>query len=203
MQLNAAGFYYDYKNKQEAAYINTFVGALVQLTNVPRSRIRGFELEAHWQATPHLSFDGSTTYLDAVITDWPNAGVNNGANLAVPTDLAGARLANSPRWQSNLSGTYETPLTKNLTGFATLDMNSRTSYSGRVLELDPTTGVAGYTLFDARAGVKDPDGAWQVSLWVRNLADKYYYTSAFVGNSIYARMNGMPRTFGLSGRVNF
>ena len=203
LHINASAFWYDYKNKQESNYINTFVGPLVQLTNVPRSRIRGFEVETHWQATPQLSFDGSATYLDAVITNWPNAGVDVGGTLAVPTDLAGTRLANSPRWQSNFSSTYEAPVAKDLTGFVTVDMNTRTSYSVRVLALDPTTGVPGYTLFDARTGIKGPDDAWQVSLWVRNLANRYYYQSAFVGNSVFARMNGMPRTFGLSGRMNF
>jgi len=203
LRLNASAFWYDYRNKQEADYINTFVGALVQLTNVPRSRVRGVELEGHWQASPRLSFDGSTTYLDAVVTDWPDAGVNNGANLAVATNLAGTRLANSPRWQSNLAGTYEAPLNGRLTGFLTLDMNARTSSSGRVLALDPATAVPGYTLVNGRIGIKGEGDRWQLALWVRNLADRYYYTSAFVGNSVFVRMNGMPRSFGLSGRVRF
>jgi len=203
LHLNASAFWYDYKNKQETNYINTFVGALAQLTNVPRSRIRGVELDAVWQATPELSFTASTTYLDAVITNWANAGLVNAANVAVPTNLAGARLANAPRWQSNASATYEMPLSATLRGFVSGDVSQRDAYSGEILALNPSTAVPAYALLDARVGVKNPDGKWQVSLWVRNLADHYYYTSAYFGNSINVRMNGMPRTFGLSGRVNF
>jgi iron complex outermembrane receptor protein len=203
LHINASAFWYDYKNKQETNFINTFVGALAQLTNVPRSRIRGVELDGVWQATPTLSFTASTTYLDAVITNWANAGLVNAANVAVPTNLAGARLANAPRWQSNAAATYEVPVSATLRAFVTGDVAQRATYSGEILELNPATAVPGYAIFDARAGVKSQDGKWQVSLWVRNLADHYYYTSAFFGNSIYVRMNGMPRTFGLSARVNF
>ena len=203
LHLNASAFWYDYKNKQETNFINTFVGALAQLTNVPRSRIRGFELDGVWQATPELSISASTTYLDAVITNWPDAGLVNAANAAVPTNLANARLANSPRWQSNAAVTYEVPLSGSLNGFVTGDVAQRASYSGEILELNPATEVPGYAILGARAGVKAHDGKWQASLWVRNLADHYYYTSAYFGNSIFVRMNGMPRTFGVSARVNF
>lgn len=203
LNLNASAFWYDYKNKQETNYINTFVGALAQLTNVPRSRIRGVEVDARWQATPELLLTASTTYLDAKVTNWPDAGVNGANNVAVPTDLAGARLANAPTWQSNGAITYERPVSETLHGFATADVEQRSFYSGGILALNAATGVPGYALLGARAGVKAADGKWQVSLWVRNLADKYYYTSAFSGNGIYVRMNGMPRTVGLSGRVSF
>ena len=203
ISLNASAFWYDYKDKQETNYVNTFVGALAQLTNVPRSRIRGFELDGHWQATPELSFSASTTFLDAKVTNWPNAGVVNASNVAVPTNLAGARLANAPRWQSNAAVTYEAPVSAALRGFVTADVEQRAFYSGDILALDGFTGVPGYALVGARIGVKGEADKWQVSLWVRNLADRYYYTSAILGNGIFARMNGMPRTFGLSGRVNF
>lgn len=203
LRLNGSAFWYDYKDKQETNYINTFVGALVQLTNVPRSRVRGFELDAQWKPIEQLSVDGSVTYLDAQITNWPNAGVNNGANLAVATNLAGARLANSPRWQGNAAVTWTQPVNERLNGFFTLAMNGRTETSGRVLKLDPATAIPGYALFDARLGLKEAEDKWQVSLWVRNLGGRYYYTSAFVGNGVFVRTNGMPRTFGVSGRFNF
>jgi outer membrane receptor protein involved in Fe transport len=64
-------------------------------------------------------------------------------------------------------------------------------------------GRAGYTLVNGRLGIKAADDKWRVSLWMRNMADRYYYTSAFVGNSLFVRMNGMPRTVGLSGQVSF
>lgn len=203
LRLNASAFWYDYKDKQEAHFVNTFVGALVQLTNVPKSRIRGFEVDGVWKLSDNFTLDGSATYLDAEVTNWPNAGVNNGANLAVVTNLAGARLANSPRWQTSLGISYEQPLNDRVSGFASIDMNSRTASSGRVLALDAATGVEGYTLFNARFGVKEADEKWSISLWVRNLGDTYYYTSAFVGNGIHVRTNGMPRTFGVNGRFNF
>lgn len=202
LRINGAAFWYDYRDKQETNYVNTFAGALAQMTNVPRARVRGFELDATWQATRNLSFQASTTYLDARVTRWPDAGIDAGG-VAVSTDVSGARLANAPSWQSNLAGTYEHRVGSGLTAFLTVDMNARTSYSGRILELDPSSAVPGYTLVNGRLGIKAADDKWRVSLWMRNMADRYYYTSAFVGNSLFVRMNGMPRTVGLSGQVSF
>ncbi|MGG2352412.1 TonB-dependent receptor domain-containing protein, partial [Salmonella enterica] len=86
---NASAFWYDYKNKQETNYINTFVGALAQLTNVPRSRIRGVEVDARWQATPELLLTASTTYLDAKVTNWPDAGSTVRTMWRCPPTLPG------------------------------------------------------------------------------------------------------------------
>lgn len=202
LRVNASAFWYDYKDKQEADYINTFVGALVRLTNVPRSRVRGFEADATLKLFDGLRIDASTTYLDAEVTRWPDAGVYNGT-VSIPTNLSGSRLANSPEWTTNAAITYEKPISEKFLASISADVAAKTDYSTRIFALDPSTGVAGYTLVNGRVGLRTQDDAWSFSIWVRNLTDRYYYTSAFVGNGVFVRTNGMPRTFGFSTAYKF
>ncbi|WP_457848544.1 TonB-dependent receptor domain-containing protein, partial [Staphylococcus aureus] len=49
LQLNAAAFHYDYKNKQLLTYFrDPIFGALQYLQNVPKSLVEGGELSATW-----------------------------------------------------------------------------------------------------------------------------------------------------------
>ncbi len=60
---------------------------------------------------------------------------------------------------------------------------------------DPLT-IPSYALVDLRAGVEG--GAWTAQAWVRNAADKHYWTSSLHVNDVLLRYTGMPRTFGVT-----
>jgi iron complex outermembrane receptor protein len=65
VQLNAAGFYYDYTNKQIlGAVADVVYGALPSLVNVPKSHVTGFEVSGAY--TPNwfqgLTLSGSASY---------------------------------------------------------------------------------------------------------------------------------------------
>jgi iron complex outermembrane receptor protein len=61
------------------------------------------------------------------------------------------------------------------------------------------TRVEDYWLWGARASLGSVEGDWKTTLWVRNLTDEYYYPAAIGGgNATYVRINGMPRTFGVT-----
>ncbi len=74
VQLNAAAFYYDYKDKQIRGKLrdNTF-GALDALINVPKSRIFGAEADITIKPVSGLTINGAITFLDSKITAGPPA----------------------------------------------------------------------------------------------------------------------------------
>jgi iron complex outermembrane receptor protein len=79
------------------------------------------------------------------------------------------------------------------------DASYRSGFYAAV-NLDPFSRVAGYALLGLHAGVRQPDGRWDVSVWVRNLTDKNYYNTKAVVSTYGTVMAalGDPRTFGLT-----
>jgi len=79
MQLNGAGFFMDYEDRQSlTVYTADDISNLVlfpvpdiTLINAPKSESQGFELEMIWQATEGLNIQAGVAYLDSVIKEGP------------------------------------------------------------------------------------------------------------------------------------
>ncbi|MFD2580330.1 TonB-dependent receptor domain-containing protein [Novosphingobium colocasiae] len=68
LSISAGAFYYDYRNKQlRAKFVDPIFGGLDKLVNVPKSEIKGAEIEFQARPTQNLTFSGSATYLDAKV----------------------------------------------------------------------------------------------------------------------------------------
>jgi iron complex outermembrane receptor protein len=71
-QVNAAAFYYNYKNDQIPLTVAQTAGGLGQAQsiffNVPAAKSVGFELESIWQPIDHLQILFNYSYLDAHVT---------------------------------------------------------------------------------------------------------------------------------------
>ncbi|MFV0275640.1 MAG: TonB-dependent receptor [Parahaliea sp.] len=197
MQLNAAAFYYDYQDKQEADRAVTFVGNISGLTNVPESEIFGAELDLQWAPIDGLMINAGVAWLDTEVTEW-NA-VDNAASVwpvTVRQDVSGIELPQSPEWAYTGQDSYQWPVGDGL----------QLEVAGDVAFTDDTSGGAAperatedYTLFNARIGLGAADGNWRALLWVRNLTDEDYYPAAYLGgNGPYVRSYGMPRTYGIT-----
>src|SRR3546814_3804808 len=66
--LNGGVFYYDYKNKQlRAKIVDPFFNALDGLVNVPKSRVKGAELELSARVVEGLTVSAAATYIDAKV----------------------------------------------------------------------------------------------------------------------------------------
>lgn len=197
LQLNASAFYYDYRDKQEADAAVTFVGNISGLTNVPKSRIQGAEIEAHWAPVRGLNIDAAAAWLDTKVLEWQATDpfLSVWPNV-VTFNASGTELPQAPRWSYNAAVSYRWPVSNDLY----MQVGADASY------VDTTSGGANafafatkaYTLGNARIALGDADGKWVAQLWGRNITDEFYYPSAFVGNGPYVRMVGMPRTVGVS-----
>jgi iron complex outermembrane receptor protein len=184
LQLNLAGFYYDYEDIQ----LNAFVGSapIPSLTNASEADIFGFDAELRWNPNESLSLNFGLGYLSTENKD---------------PRFAGLELTNSPKWNGNATARYAWHLSNGAEPFAMLNV----SYTGSAYTIasnSPFYEAPAYTLVDGRLGLTGADRRWEAALWVQNLTDEIYFVGSFLdqggfGNSGY-RVYEMPRTYGVS-----
>ncbi|QKS02199.1 TonB-dependent receptor [Sphingomonas sp. CL5.1] len=203
LQVNAAGFYYDYLNKQLRSKVQSFFGIQDALVNVPKSSIKGFELEFTLRPTHGLTFANGFTWLDAKIDRF--TGISGGG---LPADFADTRMPFAPKYQLSSNLDYEFPISDRLKAFVGASANMRSDtiavVGGDVNAANaiPSTfklqGIDGYVLVDARAGIASADGRWRVSVFGKNIFNQYYWNNAITSSDAVARFAGMPATYGVS-----
>ncbi len=202
-EVNLALFWSDVDDYQ-ANFLNRDVVPIVSyISNVGKLRSRGVELDA--RATP---LDGVTltlagTYNDAKYRRYENGPTAYLNSYLGSVDLSGRRASGAPKW--SLAGTAEYVHRTGARDFYVGgDATYRSAFYATV-NLDPFARVAGYTLAGLHAGVRERDGRWDVSLWVRNLFDKDFYNTKSVSPQfgvIYGAL-GEPRLYGLTVRTRF
>lgn len=209
--INGAAFYYDYKNKQlRAKLIDPLFGLNDGLVNVPKSRIKGAELELAAYPVEGLTLNAAGTYLDAKVKDYigiVGARVNPATGLqeAIRASLDGQDLPLAPRWQVNAGFNYDFPLGAGLKG----NVGANASYQNRsasVLVGGPNASdfdIKAYTLVNAQVGVSNADGRWRAGLWAKNIFNQYYWTNALATSDTVVRYAGRPAEYGVTLGVTF
>ena len=203
MQLNAAVFSYDYKDKQEQDRVITLVGAISGLTNVDESSITGAEIDIQWLPTDGLRLAFGGAWLDTEIDQWQAVDAANSAWLVntATFDASGSELPQAPSLSYTALIGYDTNITENLILGMALDLSYTDKTTGGVA---PERATEDYMVINARLSISDASEKWKTLLWVRNVADEDYYASAFLGgNGPYVRSMGMPRTVGVSLSYSF
>jgi len=202
MQLNGAAFYYDYKDKQEQDAAVTFVGNISGLTNVPKSEIKGAELDLSWVPAAGWHVNFGLAYLDTEVIEWE--AVDRDASewpVTVTHDVSGIELAMAPRWSAAGLVSYEWPVGSNLVMEVAGDFSYQDDTTGGA---QPGDATESYAILNARIGIGSDDGKWRVLLWSSNLTDEYYYPAAYQGgNGPWVRSVGMPLTYGVTLFYNF
>ena len=222
VQINLAGFYNDYKNKQLRGRILDpfgFFGVLDKLLNIPKSRVYGAELQIQVAPTDGLNLNFGGTYTNTKVT-----GDTNGFYDPVGNQInyKGLSFPNTPKWNITASADYEAPLSASLSGFVGLSMLYQSKTIGlfarpeqiELANLDPSLfpgvkvpgnsfDIKAYTTVDGQIGVKHPDGKWRAWIWGKNIFNTYYWTNATQSfDSIY-RLAAMPATYGASVSFRF
>jgi iron complex outermembrane recepter protein len=193
VQLNGALFYYDYKNKQvRGNLMDPVFGPLDALVNVPKSRVEGGELQLYVRPVHGLDINLQGTYIDSKIQRF--TGYNR---VGVIQDYSGTRFPYTPKVQTSSDVQYSWPVGERLSLFVGGSM-TYTSSTNTALGYLPEFALPSYTLLDARAGVEAADQRWRVSIWSRNLTNKYYWVNAVKAGDALVRYTGRPVTFGLT-----
>ena len=215
VQLNLAGFYYDYKNHQ----VTQVIGATT-FTRSANGRLYGGEAELTIQAADNLRFDASMSLLRSKYK----------GNVIDPTDpssptrnVNGNPFPNAPRttfsagfdWDVLDSGDNKLTLRGDAayTGKYYFDPFGdygqspcdRAGVPGNIRPAGPaiTCGNPGYWLVNSRLTFEH--GNYAASLWVKNLTNKFYYSYGLnidiFGLDYLNR--GTPRTYGVEVTAKF
>lgn len=203
MQVNGSIFFYDYEDKQERNPAVTPVGNISGLTNVPESEIYGAEVEIFWQPSDRWTIQSGLSFLETEVKEWfATDSIASSFPNEVLFDASGRQLPNAPEFSGNLTVAYEFPMANGYTLRPALDVIHRGETSG---EITPENFRESYTLTNLRLTLTPPeDDRWSLQLWTRNAFDEDYYISGQTGgNFTYTRINGLPRTWGVTLDMNF
>jgi iron complex outermembrane recepter protein len=221
--VNAAVFYSDIDDLQVIADAGSCSSRIVLNA---QAESMGAELELF--ARPSASWDLglSATWVQAEITQTrltatgqPIAGIRDGN-----------RLPTSPEFQASASATYSWPFSATLEGFANFTVQHVGSSYTQLADQEPGVGCVGcagapgffpfgdptissftfepelpsYEIGNLRFGVKSD--AWEAALFVNNVWDERALLSLDRERGFRARvgyLTNMPRTYGISVRLNF
>lgn len=222
IQLNAAGFYMDYKDKQiRGRLLDPIFGGLETLVNIPKSRIWGAEADVTIRAAQGLTLSGAVTYLNSKITKSPAAPYNYNV-LGQEDDFAGDDLPFTPEWSGSVNLDYRHELANGGTPFfgVTASARSKSDSQPGAKRMDYFAGcqvdssnnpvcflpdgvtnpftLNGYATVDGRIGYEAPEGAWRVMFWGKNIFNKYYWTNVISSADSAARFAGRPATYGVT-----
>lgn len=195
LQLSAAGFYYKYNDKQILGGAQDPVfGALEALVNVPKSRIVGIDVSAVWKPTRNLTIAPNISYIETKIQG-NFVGYDYKSDIV---DFTGQPFPYAPKVQANVDVEYRTDITPDHEFYIGTNISHQSHSNGYLGEYD-LWRIPSYTLVDARIGVTR--GAWDFSIWGRNITDKFYIQTTSRGNDSAIRYPGMPATYGV--RLNY
>ncbi|CCW18300.1 TonB-dependent receptor [Sphingobium indicum BiD32] len=198
LSVSTALFLADYSNLQVQANRSDIAAGVVQFvsTNAGKSQTKGFEVEATVRPDDNFSLTGAVTYSDATIdidglncpqqfnaaapimSGMPtNICYRTAAGVTPTQNLRGATLPVSPKWKITVAPRYEADIPgTDFAGFAQIGVNFQSAMNFSV-EQDPLLEQPAYTLVDASIGVKQLDGRYSLTLFVKNLFDENYLTS--------------------------
>lgn len=190
LQVNAAVFHLDYKDKQELFFNN--LTRVLTITNAAEATVKGAEIEVSYRPTPWLSLMANYGYLDTRYDRFviPGGVVNTGNPLG-----------SSPVNRGALAADLNLPLGASgyLVGSASWAYTDG-YYTGATK--DPNLHVDAYALTNLSLGYEPVSRAWRASAWVKNLTDtEYLLTPSTQG--VLAEYLGEPRTWGVMVSAKF
>lgn len=207
LSINGAAFYYDYKDKQlRAKFVDPIFGALDQLVNVPKSTIKGAEIEVNVRPSVGLTLSASATYLDAKVKEYTGVvGLHAEPNGLLAPDLAdfkGTRLPFSPKLQYSARVDYDVPVSDVLNAFIGVGVHGQSKTRGvlTTLGVEPANifDIKSHTLVDGNLGIHANDDSWRLTVWGKNIFNKFYNTNVIQAYDTVVRYTGRPAEYGIT-----
>jgi outer membrane receptor protein involved in Fe transport len=194
LNVSFAGFYYDYVNKQVFAdQLVQLLGPVSILSNIPKSKAYGLDAEATLAPIPGLTMHVALNYTRTEVIDPGTLKLDGFGN---PINYAGHPFPYAPKISGIFDAEYRRPIADDIVGFVGVNGAYQGQQSGD-LSTAPTFNIPGYATFDARTGVQTANGV-TATLWIRNIANKYYWTDVNFGGDAYFKTAGFPRNVGVT-----
>ena len=171
-----------------------------EITTNSNAVVDGIELDAsgivlpQWTISGHLSFADGRLSNDLIPCSPPGGAPTVATFQALGKDIymcrSDASTSTAPHWNFTLQSEYDQPISQAVDGFVRGDLQ----YYGKNPYADPPNVVPAYGLVDLYIGVRRPDGAWEVSLYGKNITD-----NSTIVNPTVAPITGIPQFFGSPG----
>ncbi|MBL8269706.1 TonB-dependent receptor [Steroidobacter sp.] len=189
LTLNAAAYYYDYKDIQLT--VNRIIDGVFRsiLSNAGEGTVKGIELEARAQITPNLNVHGNISSLRTEYTEL----------VTGTTSYAGYNFARVPDVTGLIGADYNISLPAGQLRFGA-DWAYTGEHNFNITDnTDPFVVQKGYWLGSLRASYQLPGGKSTIGAYVSNVTDKDYKVQAqLYSNGFYPTRLGDPRTYGLT-----
>lgn len=193
--LNLAAFDETFTNFQ-ATQRSVASANAVLVTNAPRMKSDGVDIDGHFLVTNEFSINAAMTYANSRFTEFSKAlcygtqTAAQGCDTATGTqDLSGRSLNNAPKVSTNVDAHYDAPLTASLRYFFDVD-DAYKSVQHFETDDSPYEVQPGYNTVNTSLGVRAASGHWTVTGTVNNLTNTHYVDSmlgqagVFVGQII-------------------
>jgi len=169
---------------------------------------QGVELEASINPVRHVNVTMGLTYTDTAFEN-DLVGRDSGSALDPALRLLpGDNMSNAPEVTATASLSYTPPLgNTGLTGLFYVNARTTSDYNtGSDLLFGKEQD--GFTLVNARIGIRGPDDAWAIEGWAQNLFDVDYTQVAFntpfvASQQTFSAFLAEPRTYGITLRGRF
>ena len=191
VQVDGAAFHYQYKNQQ---IINVYPTGQQPLINLGKSKIDGGELEIVTRPVHALTLRVSTGFLASDVQD----------GVLATGSIDGQQLPYAPRFSGTVAMDWEAFTV--YTAIVNLHVDS--NYNSKqylALPNEDAISQGGYALLNGRLSLKSGGGSWEVGVWGRNIADRFYLTNAVdvQGFGFDYRHVGTPRMYGVDAQYHF
>ena len=187
---------------QKTAYVVIAGTASSATINVPKTDIKGIETDANVRPLEWLRLGTALTYTDAKFTEAESRLFGNSVTYGPFGDV--------PRFSGSIyaDAKWNLPADKgSLNYHVDLYGQSAFYFSNLGGTIQPGTQLPAYQIVNMRLDWADMFGKGvKVSLFVKNLADKLYYTGGSAGAqnfSVESATLGLPRTYGVAIRTEF
>ncbi len=193
--LNLAVFDETFTNFQATQRSVSSANAVL-VTNAPRMKSDGVDIDAHFLVTNEFSINAAMTYVNSRFTEFSKAlcygtqTAAQGCDTAAGTqDLSGKSLNNAPKVSTNVDAHYDAPLTASLRYFFDVD-DAYKSLQHFETDDSPYEVQPSYNTVNASLGLRAASGHWTVTGTVNNLTNTHYVDSmlgqggVFVGQII-------------------
>jgi iron complex outermembrane receptor protein len=171
--------------------------------------VKGVDFDGSFQITPHWLFSGAVSYADGRVDDQripcrdsnfdgvPDDGTPTVAQfqqrgIALARCISDRSVSRNSSWSGSAETEFRQPV-----GQVEAYLRGLLTYLGRNPNQNQGFTVPGYGLLNLYAGVRSPDGAWDVGLFARNVTNTGVETSR---TPDYVRAAGdLTSIFGESG----
>ena len=169
-----------------------------ELLNAASATIKGVEAELEWLPVKGVKFFANGGFVNPVYNKFTQTFAADTYNPNEPVTELG--FANTPKWTTDGGGSYTFGL-PNVQGQFTFTAD----YSWRSMQWGdfgntPQEIIKSYGLLNS--SISHSAGPWTVSLWGRNLTNKYYDEAAAIAGG-FQQWPGVPRTYGLTAYLTF